>query len=86
MPGASGWPASPCASSGGLRKRAAEHAFDFTARQAAGTQQHRRLDAPDDAGFDADFDCTAIDDQVDPPRKIALHMRRPWSATHGPTN
>ena len=42
MPGASGWPLSLSASCRRLRQRAAEHALDRLARQAAGAQQHRR--------------------------------------------
>ena len=74
MPGASGCTLSVPASAGGCTQRAAQHALDLRARHAAGTQQHRFIEAADDGGFDADGDRAAIDDQVDPPRKVALHM------------
>ena len=61
---------------GRLLQRAAQHALDLRARQAAGTQQHRFVEAADDGRFDADLDRAAIDDQVDPAREVALHMGR----------
>ena len=76
MPGAKGWLVSLSASSGGLHQRTAEHAFDLAARHAAGPQQHRRVETSDNGGFDADRDRAAVDDQIDPPGEIALHMRR----------
>ena len=44
------------------------------AEAAARPQQHRRLKAADDGGFDADLDRSAIDDQVDAVCKVAPHM------------
>ena len=51
MPGASGWPESLSASSGGCSQRAAQHAFDLAARHAAGPQQHRHVETSDNGGF-----------------------------------
>ena len=42
---------------------------------AARPQQHRLVKAADDGGFDPDRDRPAVDDQVDPPGEVALHMR-----------
>ena len=74
MPGASGWLSSLSASAGGRARGYAEHGLDPFARQSAGAEQHRRLEAADDGRFDADRDRPAVDDQVDPPRKVALDM------------
>ena len=60
----------------GPRQRTAEHALDLGARNSSWTQQCRGRETADDGGFDADLHCSSINDQVDPPRKIALHMRR----------
>ena len=76
MPGASGWPVSLPASSGGCTSARPSTRSISLARQAAGTQQHRRLEASDNGGFDADLDRAAVDDQIDPPGEVALHMGR----------
>ena len=86
MPGASGWPLSLSASSGGSRQRAAEHALDLVARHAAGAQQHRLVETADDGG---------IRRRPRPrrhrrsgrcgPRDRFAHGP-PWSARHGPTD
>ena len=74
MPGASGWPLSLSASSGGCTSARPSTRSMSLARQAAGPQQHRLVETADDGGFDADLDRAAIDDQVDPAGEIALHM------------
>ena len=76
MPGASGCPAVGVGILRRRHQRAAEHAFDGFARQAAGPQQHRRVKTADNGGFDADRDRPAVDDQVDSPGEVALHMGR----------
>ena len=64
----------PGARGRGLQQGAAEHPFDLAARQAPGAQQHRRVETTDNGGFDPDRDRAAVDDQVDQPREVALHM------------
>src|SRR3954466_14078839 len=60
----------------GVRQRAAKHALDIGGWYAAGAQQHRTLETADDGGLDAHLDRPTIDDEIDPPGKIALHMSR----------
>ncbi len=57
-----------------LQQQAAEHTFDLGAGQAAGPQQHRLIEAADNGRFHADRDRAAVDDQVDPSRKVACDM------------
>jgi hypothetical protein len=57
-----------------LQQRPAEHAFDLGAGQAAGPEQHWLVEAADNGRFDADRDRTAVDNQVDPSRKVAFDM------------
>ena len=76
MPGASGWALSLSASAGGCASARPSTRSMASRGSAAGTQQHRFLEAADDGGFDADLDRPAVDDQIDAAVEIALHMRR----------
>ncbi len=60
----------------GHRQRASEHALDLFARQTAGPQQCRFVQAGDDGGLDADRAGAAIDHHVDAPAQIGQHVRR----------
>ena len=75
MPGASGCPLSLSASAGGCAS-ARPSTRSISARgRPPGRSSIGCVEAADDGGFDADRDRPAIDDQVDPPRKVALDMR-----------
>ena len=76
MPGASGCPLSLSASSGGCAS-ARPSTRSISARgRPPGRSSIGRVKAADNGGFDADRDRAAVDDQVDPPVKVALHMGR----------
>ena len=84
MPGASGWPLSLSASSGGCRSARPSTRSISRARQAAGAQQHRLVEAADDGGFDADRDRRRHRRSGrSAPRGRSAHAP-PWSARHGP--
>ena len=68
---------------GGIGERAPQRALDRLARHAAGPQQHRRAEAGDDGGFDADPRRAAVDDEIDAAAQIGEHVRRRASARHG---
>ncbi len=86
MPGASGCALSLVGILRRLRQRAAEHAFDLLARQAAGAQQHRRLEAADDGGFDADRDRRRRRRSGRSAPRDRSARGPPWSARHDPTD
>ena len=75
MPGASGWPLSLSAPRAAAPARGRARARSSSRGRPPGRSSIGLLETADDGGFDADLDRPAVDDQVDPPAEVALHMR-----------
>ena len=76
MPGASGWPVSLSASSGGCVSARPSTRSIASRGRPPGRSSIGVSKQPTMVDFDADRDRAAVDDQIDAPGEVALHMRR----------